>query len=251
MAAAPVAASPAQPGTDQSDAVESSTGVEFRLCGVLLQREKEELPMSIEALMKLAEILPCQLPVLRQSDAKVAAKVVGPGGGPPNFFELEANLNKFWEANSGSTIDIDVKKKKKKKKKLSQNPELRRRLCDSGFGVAFPCFGVLLALLTGNSFGLLPREVATAVKLLQRTWGSVVRHHDDNAPLQQMTTFAAATVAATSHAEDGYLNALFMEDARSYLMDSMETSKIKRKWSDTLLRVRTSLRTRPNIFWVR
>ena len=87
--------------------------------------------------------------------------------------------------------------------------------------------GICLALFTGTSGGFLPSD-ATAVLRKLRNWGNFAS--DANAPLQQMTTFAEATVAAANQAEDSYLTTLFMEDARSYFMvDSMETEATQKE----------------------
>lgn len=85
--------------------------------------------------------------------------------------------------------------------------------------------GMILALCTGSSFGLLPRDVMAGVQFLKHFAKSLVG--DASSPLQQLQTYAEATLlTASAKPEDTYLNTLFMEDARSYFqVDNFETTR--------------------------
>ena len=85
--------------------------------------------------------------------------------------------------------------------------------------------GIVLALCTGSSFGLLPRDVMAGVQMFKHFVKSL--GSDPSSPLQQLQTYAEATLlTASAKPEDTYLNTLFMEDARAYFMvDNFETSR--------------------------
>lgn len=176
--------------------------VDFSLNSIKLRRQKDQLPMSLDALLDLTRIIPGKTVLPKgPEDANIVACRQGPDG-PPEYDALRSNesIAAFWSTcGPDSKVTIDVNQK--------FSPESPKYTKVSFFSI----FGFVLAVFTGSSFGLLPSDMLVAIKSMKGVVGNLGKWSSDrNAALEQMTDYAAATVLAAKGTDDTYLSTLHL-----------------------------------------
>ena len=175
--------------------------VDFSLNNTKLRRQKDQLPMSLDALLDLTRIIPGKTILPKgPEDANIVACRQGPDG-PPEYDALRSNesIAAFWSTcRPDSKITIDVNRKFS-----PESPKYSK--------VSISILGVVLAVFTGSSFGLLPSDMLVAIKGMKGVVGNLGKWRSDkNAALEQMTDYAAATVLAAKGTDDTYLSTLHL-----------------------------------------